>query len=286
MPEGRLPLLLPSRKKERERERDLEMLKAGDSSASTCAPDDTPPPPLPEQDLPPPRNPHAVQESPADADDREVLQLAQPHLQPPHQSPEPPLQPPEAAQGPRPGEQFTADPDRGQPKPRKRAAGHGSQRFKNKGQKSDVKALWRQLGWGDKPPWLNWRKARTSKEGKPPWRQPRVRPEHESMLAALRNAQNYVRDSAGNVIPTPTMSSSTMPSSTTPTQLPQPLPQPDAIDPNSKAHTAAAEDNERRQESNPYNLPPHLRPQSISEHCRTLAPPGSRSSQRRSPTHD
>ena len=33
-----------------------------------------------------------------------------------------------------------------------RRAGHGSQRFKNKGQKSDVKSLWRQLGMGGQTP--------------------------------------------------------------------------------------------------------------------------------------
>ena len=42
---------------------------------------------------------------------------------------------------------------------RKRQAGHGSQRVKNKARKSDVKKLWQEAGWGTKPSWLTWRAA-------------------------------------------------------------------------------------------------------------------------------
>ena len=84
--------------------------------------------------------------------------------------------------------------------------------------------------------------------------EPRVRPEHQGMLEALHNAQNYIRDADGSVIPTP----STMSTATISAQLPQP--QPDSVALNTKAHAAAADDHERRQDNNPYHLPPHLRP--------------------------
>ena len=94
----------------------------------------------------------------------------------------------------------------------------------------------------------------------PSWRQPRVRPEHQSMLAALRNDQNYIRDADGNVIPTgPTTSSATDPPQ-------QPSPELQAEDLNTKAQAAAADDHERRQASNPYHLLPHLRPESPATH--------------------
>ena len=86
-----------------------------------------------------------------------------------------------------------------EPRQRKRSAGHGSQRFKNKGQKSDVVAT---TGVG-RQAWLSWRRALhyIQRGEKPPWRQPQVRPEHHGMLEALRNAQNYIRDADGKVIP-------------------------------------------------------------------------------------
>ena len=59
--------------------------------------------------------------------------------------------------------------------PQKRAAGHGSQRVKNKARKSDVKKLWSQAGWGQKPEWLTWRAALSwlQRGEKPPDKQPR-----------------------------------------------------------------------------------------------------------------
>ena len=125
------------------------------------------------------------------------------------------------------------------------------------------------MGWGDKPPWLSWRRALPyiQKGERPPWKQPRVRPEHESMLAALRNAQNYIRDSDGKVVILHQPSTRTTPTSpTVPTTDPDlPAQQPaTGLDHGTKAQTAAAADHERRQQSNPYHLPPHLRPPGVA----------------------
>ena len=280
---------------------------ASSASTSTCAQEDAPPPPEPEQDIPPAlpirRDPaRPVENIDAAAPQPDLPPRVQPQLPRREVHPSPPAmgQDEETDRGTKPDVHQDAEPApedeeehssddssssgenlpqgaRSSQKPRR--AGHGSQRFKNKGQKSDVKSLWRQLGWGDKPPWLSWRRALPyiQKGERPPWQQPRRRPDHEPMLAALRNAQNYVRDSAGNVIPTsstpPTGSSSTLPSSSTqPAPLHPVLPEPNNIDPSSKAHNAAAEDHERRQANNPYNIPPHLRPERTTVNRGTLPP--------------
>ncbi|CAE7209250.1 unnamed protein product, partial [Symbiodinium sp. CCMP2456] len=54
-------------------------------------------------------------------------------------------------------EHDTPTNDPGGSKPPRRQAGHGSQRVKNKARKSDVKKLWEERGWPDKPAWLTWR---------------------------------------------------------------------------------------------------------------------------------
>ena len=120
-------------------------------------------------------------------------------------------------------------------------------------------------GGGDKPPWLSLRRALPyiQRGERPPSLQPRVRPEHEPMLQALRNAQNYYRDADGKVVrtgPTTTSSSSTPSSSPTRVHQRPQEPQPGPTNPGTKADTAAAADHKKRQAENPYLLPPHLRP--------------------------
>ena len=97
----------------------------------------------------------------------------------------------------------------------KRRAGQGSQRFRNKDQKNDIKALWYAKDWGDKPDWLSWRRAlQWIRRGEqPPERKPGPRPDDfKSMLNAHLM---YTRGGDGRVIPT-----------SQPVQLPQqPRPQ-------------------------------------------------------------
>ena len=104
--------------------------------------------------------------------------------------------------------------------PTKKAAGHGSQRVKNKARKSDVKKLWHQAGWGVKPEWLTWRAAlpRLKRGEKPPEKKPLYSASNRERLAALLSAHQYVRDSQGNVIPTTPATSSSSSTATTPLQ--------------------------------------------------------------------
>ncbi|CAE7305788.1 unnamed protein product [Symbiodinium sp. CCMP2592] len=123
--------------------------------------------------------------------------------------------------------------------PRKRKAGHGSQRVKNKGEKSDVKQLWGQLDWGEKPPWLSWRKALSyiKKGVKPPWRQPTIRLEDDAMIKAMLAAQDYTRDKDGNVVKGSTTGGPKKPAQ------------------GSKAQSSAEADHEQRLAANPYLQP-------------------------------
>ena len=247
---------------ERPGQQEDESSASASASASTCALDDSPPPPPPQRDLPPPeevfRDPDGsnwlLQRAQTDMEaEQEELADFNNH-KPSHRDPddETSSESSSSSDGGIPRDQPPPE-----SKPRKRTAGHGSQRFKNKGQKSDVKALWRQLGWGDKPPWLSWRKTLPfiQRGERPPWQQPRIRPEHRAMIDAMRNAQNYFRDADGKVIPTGgappppgAMSSQSQPPTAGPIE-----------EMHTKAQTAAAEDHERRMANNQYYLPPHLR---------------------------
>ncbi|CAE7704187.1 YCF1 [Symbiodinium sp. CCMP2456] len=127
-------------------------------------------------------------------------------------------------------------------KPQRRPAGHGSQRVKNKARKSDVKKLWEERGWPRKPAWLTWRKAlEWLKRGEiPPSRQPRatISEAHRAALSNLLNSHHYTYDSAGNIIPQP------------PNRQQQP-----------QAQAAGSSSGDPSpQQNNPYNLPPHQRP--------------------------
>ena len=131
---------------------------------------------------------------------------------------------------------------------------------------------------GGTPPWLSWRRALPyiQRGERPPSTQPRVRPEHEPMLQALRNAQNYYRDADGKVVRTgPTTTSSSSTSSSSPTRLHQrpQEPQPGPTNPGTKADTAAAADHKKRQAKNPYLLPPHLRPRDTATSSATTDRP-------------
>ena len=85
----------------------------------------------------------------------------------------------------------------GNPNPnlKKRQAGHGSQRVKNKAKKSDVKKLWQEAGWDPKPAWLTWRAALQWLQGggtTPPVRDPsRPRPRGQSLRRCCQLINMY-----------------------------------------------------------------------------------------------
>ncbi|CAE7336523.1 YCF1, partial [Symbiodinium microadriaticum] len=126
----------------------------------------------------------------------------------------------------------------------KRAAGHGSQRVANKAKKSDVKKLWRELGWGQKPKWLSWRSAlQYIRRGvQPPTRQPlppTPSPQRESLQAALA-AHHYSYDAQGRLIP----------------HHPKPQPPSQTGQQGDKALNQAREDHAKRRANNPYLCSP------------------------------
>ncbi|OLP90072.1 hypothetical protein AK812_SmicGene28379 [Symbiodinium microadriaticum] len=130
----------------------------------------------------------------------------------------------------------------------KRAAGHGSQRVANKAKKSDVKKLWRELGWGKKPKWLSWKKALSYiKRGEqPPAKEPlppTPSPQRE-LLKAMLTAHHYSYDEQGNIVP----------------QYPQQTETPPSVDRGDKASNQAREDHAKRRAANPYLQPPGARP--------------------------
>ena len=146
----------------------------------------------------------------------------------------------------------------------RRQAGHGSQRVKNKQRKSDVKRLWREAGWGDKPDWLSWKAALGwLKRGVcPPAKRPASNPEDRARLASLLTAHHYTRDASGAIIPSGATGTSSVPQAAQEPQLPQapPLPQQGPAaqpvhDPGSKADTQADQDHQRREAANPYLNP-------------------------------
>ena len=104
--------------------------------------------------------------------------------------------------------------------PKKRQAGQGSQRVRNKAKKSDVKKMWHEAGWDPKPAWLTWRRALEwlKKGEQPPKKRPISSPQERAKFAALLSAHQYTRDDQGNIIP-PTGSTSSSSSATPMTNL-------------------------------------------------------------------
>ena len=184
--------------------------------------------------------------------------------------------------------------------PKKRAAGHGSQRVKNKARKSDIKKLWSQAGWGQKPEWLTWRAALAwlKRVEKPPDKQPRSSAEDRAKLASLLAAHQYERDSDGKIIPTTAASSPSTTSDPQPTSrgaststtastpgISSPTPRPQgkvsrpaagaeqqATQDTSKAANQARRDHQQRTATNPYRQPPQHSQQRMQQQQQTQRP--------------
>ena len=147
-----------------------------------------------------------------------------------------------------------------QPQP-KRQSGHGSQRVKNKQRKSDVKRLWRDAGWGDKPEWLSWKEALgwLKRGARPPAKRPASKPEDRARLASLLAAHHYTRDASGAIIPPGATGDNAVPQAAHGAHLAQeplqpaqvPAAQP-AHGSGSKADTQASQDHQTRESMNPY----------------------------------
>ena len=159
---------------------------------------------------------------------------------------------------------------------KKRPAGHGSQRVKNKAKKSDVKKLWQDAGWDPKPAWLTWRAALDwfRRGEQPPRKRPTSSPAERAKFAALLSAHQYVRDEKGNVVPPSSTTASSSTSATSPsTQHGQ---QAAGVTPSShgeKAENQARQDHKHRQAHNPYRQPqqqprplPQREPRPVPEH--------------------
>ena len=150
----------------------------------------------------------------------------------------------------------------------KRAAGHGSQRVANKAKKSDVKKLWRELGWGKKPKWLSWKAALgyIKRGEQPPAKEPLLptpSPQREH-LKVLLAAHHYSYDAQGRIVPQHPPPTATLP----------------ADDRGEKASNQAREDHAKRRATNPYLQPPGARPRPRG----TTAPTSTSSSSSTGPT--
>ena len=146
-----------------------------------------------------------------------------------------------------------------QPQP-KRSAGHGSQRVKNKQRKSDVKRLWKDKNWGDKPTWLSWKSALDwIKRGvRPPPKQPTSTPEERASFASLLSAHKYTRNASGAIIPDQKEATTNAFREPQPQVTPQQRRDDQPHQPQelgSKATAQAQRDHQMRQANNPYGKP-------------------------------